>query len=151
MEVRCVGVHQCSHCHHTLVLLLPWSDAADLPGKAIALGVRVEPAVAAFLNQRDDDVPSLVQCVMDLWRKHGEVPTRVVLTVDDSDALSFSALIGILYLRGPVGVTAVRCTPGEGVLIAVELQLPCIVDQDPLESPELFHRIAWRGRASTVH
>jgi len=144
-EVRFVGVRRCPRCHEPLVLLLPSDAVVDTCGKATALGVRVERAVAAFLDEdAGGEAPSLVQCVVDLWRERGEVPSRVVL-----DREAPGLLIGTLHLRGPAGVTSVRCTPGEGVLIAVALHLPCMIGEDlTVKSLDVFHRIAWHQRAA---
>lgn len=60
--------------------------------------------------------------------------------------------MGTLLLRGPIGITTVRCTPGEGVLVAVDLGLPCMIGDGLVENaPDVFHRIAWRGRPSSLH
>ena len=150
-EARFVGIRVCSHCNEALALLLPGRQPRGLDGDATALGVRVERAVAAFLDQdRDahDGMPSLVQCLLDLWRERGEVPSRFVL-----DREQPGLLMGTLFLRGPTGITTVRCTPGEGVLIAVDLGLPCMIDDSLVgeKAPDVFHRIAWRGCPSSLH
>jgi hypothetical protein len=146
-EVRFVGVRRCPRCHETLVLLLPCNAAMDSAGKATALGVRIERAAAAFMDEGDGEPRALVRCLVDLWRKRGEVPSRFVL-----DREAPGLLIGTLYLRGPAGVTTVRCTPGEGVLIAVDLQLPCMIGEGlAQDSLDVFHRIAWQGSTSSLH
>ena len=149
-ETRFVGIEGCSHCHQVMVLLLPRREPTDTDGQAIALGVRVEFAVAAFLEPDGGgggDMPSLIQCLLELWRECGEVPCRVVL-----DRERPGLLMGTLFLRGPTGVTTVRCTPGEGVLIAVKLGLPCMIADGLVETaPDVFHRIPWRGRPSSLH
>ena len=149
-ETRFVGIEGCSHCHQVMALLLPHREPTDRDGKAMALGVRVEFAVAAFLEPDrggGGDMPSLIQCLLELWRERGEVPCRVVL-----DRERPGLLMGTLFLRGPTGVTTVRCTPGEGVLIAVDLGLPCMIADGLVESaPDVFHRIRWRGRPSSLH
>ena len=147
-EVRFVGVRKCPRCHETLVLVLPCDAVVDSSGEATALGVRVERAVAAFLGEgAGSEVPSLAQCVVDLWRERGEVPNRLVL-----DRQAPGLLIGTLHLRGPAGVTTVRCTPGEGMLIAVDLQLPCMIGEGLVQdSLDVFHRIAWHTPTSSLH
>lgn len=147
-EVRFVGVRRCPRCHETLALLLPCDAAPDSSGKTTALGVRVERAVTAFLDEGDGgEAPSLVRCLVDLWRERSEVPSRFVL-----DREAPGLLVGTLYLRGPAGLTTVRCTPGEGVLIAVDLQLPCLIGEGlARNSLDVFHQIAWHGRASSLH
>lgn len=149
-EARFVGIRGCPRCHETLVLLLPAREPTGPDGEAVALGVRVERAVAAFLEEDEGGrggMPSLVQCLLDLWRERGEVPSGFVL-----DRERPGLLMGTLLLRGPTGITSVRCTPGEGVLIAVDLGLPCMIGDDLGEdAPDVFHRIAWRGRPSSLH
>ena len=84
--------------------------------------MRVERAVVAFLEEGDgvhDGMPSLVRCLLDLWRERGQVPSGFVLGRERP-----GLLMGTLLLRGPTGITTLRCTSGEGVLIAVDLGLP---------------------------
>ncbi len=82
--------------------------------------MRVERAVVAFLEEGDgvhDGMPSLVRCLLDLWRERGEVPSGFVLGRERP-----GLLMGTVLLRGPTEITTVRCTPGE--LIAVDVGLP---------------------------
>ena len=102
-EARFVGVRGCPRCHEALALLLPGREPTGPDGEAIALGVRVERAVVAFLEEDDgvrDGRPSLVQCLLDLWRERGEVPVGFVL-----DRECPGLLMGTLLLRGPTGIT----------------------------------------------
>ncbi len=148
MEMRFVGFQRCSHCHQIVALLQPCAAGGGPLGEAIALGVRVEAAVGALLEDLQGGLPSLVEYFLDRCHERGEVPLRIGF---ESEARG--VVVGLVYLRGPDGVTAVRCTPGEGVLIAGTLGLPCVIDDDDLrDSPRgEFHRIRVSSGGNDLH
>ncbi len=150
MEVRFVGFQRCSHCHQIVALLQPCAAGGGPLGEAIALGVRVEAAVGALLEDFEGGLPSLVEYFLDRCHERGEVPLRIGF---ESEARG--VVVGLVYLQGPDGVTAVRCTPGEGVLIAAALRLPCVIDDDYLRdrTRDEFHRIrvVSRGNDPLLH
>ena len=150
MEVRFVGFQRCSHCHQIVALLQPCAAGSGPLGEGIALGVRVEAAVGALLEDFEGDLPSLVEYFLDRCHDRGEVPVRIGF---ESEARG--VVVGLVYLQGPDGVTAVRCTPGEGVLIAVALRLPCLIDDDDLRdsTSDEFHRmrVVSRGNDPLLH
>lgn len=61
-EARFVGIRGCPRCHETLALLLPGRAPTGPDGEAIALGVRVERAVAAFLEEDNGVRAFVVAC-----------------------------------------------------------------------------------------
>ncbi len=150
MEVRFVGFQRCSHCHQIVALLQPCVAGAGPLGEAIALGVRVEAAVGALLEDFEGGLPTLVKYFLDRCKERGEVPLRVRFERE-----ARGLVVGLVYLQGPDGVTAVRCTPGEGVLIAVALRLPCVIDDDDLRdsTSDEFHRmrVVSRGNDPLFH
>ncbi len=150
MEVRFVGLQCCSHCHQILALLQPCAVGAGPLGEAIALGVRVEAAVGALLEDFKGGLPSLVEYFLDRCRERGAVPRQIRFERE-----ARGVAVALVYLQGPDGVTAVRCTPGEGVLIAVALRLPCLIDDDDLgdSTRDEFHRVrvASRGNDPLLH
>ena len=150
MEVRFVGLQHCSHCHQIVALLQPCAAGAGPLGEGIALGVRVEAAVGALLEDFDGGLPSLVEYFLDRCHERGEVPLQISFARE-----ARGVVVALVYLRGPDGVTAVRCTPGEGVLIAVALGLSCVIDDDNLRdsTSDEFHRVRVgpRGNDPLVH
>ncbi len=118
----------------------------------MAVGVRIEPAIRVLLEDPEqsaaDAASSVVRSLISLWRERGDVPTRLVLHRHPR-----GPLIGTLYVRGPAGVSAMRCTPGEGVLFATALELPCLIDEILVDAaPDVFHRVSWRAaRVSLLH
>ena len=150
MEVRIVGLQHCSHCHQIVALFLPCAAGAGPLDEGIALGVRVEAAVGALLEDFEGGPPSLVDHFLDRSRERGEVPRQIRFEREAP-----GVVVALVYLQGPDGVTAVRCTPGEGVLIAVALGLPCFIDDDDLRDStrDEFHRVrvASRGNAPLLH
>ena len=150
MEVRFAGFQRCSHCHQIVALLQPCAAGAGPLGEAIALGVRVEAAVGALLEDFEGGLPSLVEYFLDRCHERGEVPLRIGFERE-----ARGVVVGLVYLQGPDGVTAVRCTPGEGVLIAAALRLPCVIDDDDLRDsdPDAFHRmrVVSRGDEPLLH
>ncbi len=150
MEVRFVGFQHCSHCHQVVALLQPCAAGANPLGEVLALGVRVDAAVGTLLEDFDGGLPSLVEYFLDRCHERGEVPLRIGF---ESEARG--VVVGLVYLQGPDGVTAVRCTPGEGVLIAVALRLPCVIDDDDLRdsTSDEFHRmrVVSRGNDPLLH
>ncbi len=144
MEVRFAGFQRCSHCHQIVALLQPCAAGAGPLGEGIALGVRVEAAVGALLEDFEGGLPSLVEYFLDRCHERDEVPLRIRFERE-----ARGVVVGLVYLQGPDGVTVVRCTPGEGVLIAVALRLPCVIDDDDLRdsTSDEFHRmrVASRG------
>ncbi len=138
MEVRFVGFQRCSDCHQVVALLQPCAAGGGPLGEAIALGVRVEAVVGALLENSDGGLPSLVDYFLDRCHERGEVPLQIGFAREAP-----GVVVAMLYLQGPDGVTAVRCTPGEGVLIAAVLGLPCVIDEDDLQNsaPDAFHKI----------
>lgn len=148
MEARFVGIRRCLHCHSTVVMLLPRGAELNASGERTALGVRVEPAIAAFLDETrgGGEAPSLVECLLDAWRERGWVPIRVMI-----DEETPGVLVGTVCLRQPSDLATARCTPGEAVLIAVELGLSFEIDDDLLTGESnVCHGVAGRGRASTL-
>ncbi len=139
MEVRFVRFQRCSHCHQIVALLQPCAAGGGPLGEAIALGVRVEAVVSALLEDSDGGLPSLVDYFLDRCHERGEVPLRISFEREAP-----GVVVALLYLQGPDGVTAVRCTPGEGVLVAAALRLPCVIADDDLiknGAPDAFHEI----------
>jgi len=112
--------------------------------------VRVEAAVGALLEGIEGGLPSLVEYFLDRCHERGEVPRQIRFERE-----ARGVVVALVYLRGPDGVTAVRCTPGEGVLIAVGLGLPCFIDDDDLgdSTRDEFHRVrvASRGNDPLLH
>ncbi len=149
MEVRFAGFQRCSHCHQIVAVLQPCAVAGPL-GEAIALGVRVEAAVGALLEDFDGGLPSLVEYFLDRCHERGEVPLRIRFERE-----ARGVVVGLVDLQGPDGVTAVRCTPGEGILIAAALRLPCVIDDDDLRdsTSDEFHRmrVVSRGNDPLLH
>lgn len=150
MEVRFVGLQRCSHCHQIVALLQPCAAGAGPLDEAIALGVRVEAAVGALLEDFEGGLPSLVEYFLDRCHERGEVSRQIRFERE-----ARGVVVALVYLQGPDGVTAVRCTPGEGVLIAVALGLPCLIDDDDLgdSTRDEFHRVrvASRGNDPLLH
>ncbi len=150
MEVRFIGFQKCSHCHQVVALLLPCDAWAGPLGEGIALGLRVEAAVGALLEDFKGGLPSLVEYFLDRCRERGEVPRQIRFERE-----ARGVAVALVYLQGPDGVTAVRCTPGEGVLIAVALGLPCLIGDDDLgdSTRDEFHRVrvASRGNDPLLH
>ncbi len=150
MEVRFVGFQHCSHCHQVVALLQPCAAGAGPLGEAMALGLRVDAAVGALLEDFEGGLPSLVGYFLDRCHERGEVPLRIRFEREAP-----GVVVALLDLQGPDGVTAVRCTPGEGVLIAAALRLPCVIDDDDLRdsNPDAFHRmrVVSRGNAPLLH
>ena len=150
MEVRFIGLQRCSHCHQIVALLQPCAAGAGPLGEGIALGLRVEAAVGALLEDSDGGLPSLVEYFLDRCHERGEVPLQISFASE-----ARGVVVALVYLRGPDGVTAVRCTPGEGVLIAVALRIPCVIDDDDLRdsTSDEFHRVrvGSRGNDPPVH
>ena len=150
MEVRFVGLQRCSHCHQIVALLQPCAAGAGPLDEAIALGVRVEAAVGALLEDFEGGLPSLVEYFLDRCHERDEAPLRIRFERE-----ARGVVVGLVYLQGPDGVTAVRCTPGEGVLIAVALRLPCVIDDDDLRdsTSDEFHRmrVVSRGNDPLLH
>ncbi len=146
MEVRFIGFQKCSHCHQVVALLQPCAAGADPLGETMAFGVRVDAAVGALLEDFEGGLPSLVGYFLDRCHERGEVPLRIRFEREAP-----GVVVALLDLQGPDGVTAVRCTPGEGVLIAVALRLPCLIDDDDLRDsePDAFHRMRVGSRGST--
>ncbi len=138
MEVRFVGLQRCSHCHQIVALLQPCAAGAGPLDEAIVLGVRIEAAVGALLEDFEGGLPSLVEYFLDRCHERGEVPLQISFASE-----ARGVVVALVYLRGPDGVTAVRCIPGEGVLIAVALRLPCVIDEDELRDStrDEFHRV----------
>ncbi len=150
MEVRFVGFQHCSHCHQVVALLQPCAAGAGPLGEAMALGVRVDAAVGTLLEDFEGGLPSLVEYFLDRCHERDEVPLRIRFERE-----ARGVVVGLVYLQGPDGVTAVRCTPGEGVLIAVALRLPCLIDDDDLRdsTSDEFHRmrVVSRGNDPLLH
>ena len=150
MEVRFVGLQRCSHCHQIVALLQPCAAGVGPLGEGIALGVRVEAAVGALLEDSDGGLLSLVEYFLDRCHERGEVPLQISFASE-----ARGVVVALVYLREPDGVTAVRCTPGEGGLIAVALRLPCVIDDDDLResTSDEFHRVrvGSRGNDPLVH
>ena len=150
MEVRFVGLQRCPDCHQCMALLQPCAAGAGPLDEAIALGVRIEAAVGALLEDFEGGPPSLVDYFLDRCRERGEVPRQIRFERE-----ARGVVVALVYLQGPNGVTAVRCTPGEGVLIAVALGLPCLIDDDDLgdSTRDEFHRVrvASRGNDPLLH
>ncbi len=150
MEVRFVGLQRCSHCHQILAVFQPCAARAGPLDEAISLGVRVEAAVGALLEDFKGGLPSLVEYFLDRCRERGEVPRQIRFERE-----ARGVVVALVSLQGPDGVTAVRCTPGEGVLIAVALGLPCLIDDDDLgdSTRDEFHRVrvASRGNDPLLH
>ncbi len=150
MEVRFVGLERCSHCHQILALFQPCAAGAGPLDEAIAVGVRVEAAVGALLVDFKGGLPSLVEYFLDRCHERGEVPRQIRFERE-----ARGVVVALVSLQGPDGVTAVRCTPGEGVLIAVALGLPCLIDDDDLgdSTRDEFHRVrvASRGNDPLLH
>ncbi len=138
MEVRFVRFQRCSHCHQIVAVLQPCAAGGGPLGEATALGVRVEAVVGALLEDSDGGLPSLVDYFLEQCQERGEVPLRVGFEREAP-----GVVVALLYLQGPDGVTAVRCTPGEGVLVAAALRLPCEIDDDDVKyrAPDAFHEI----------
>ncbi len=150
MEVRFVGFQRCSHCHQIVALLQPCDAGGGPLGEAIALGVRVEGVVSALLEDSDGGLPSLVTYFLDRCHERGEVPLRIGFEREAP-----GVVVALLYLQGPDGVNAVRCTPGEGVLVAAALRLRCVIADDDLVkngAPDAFHeiRVGSLGNASLL-
>ncbi len=145
MEVRFVGLQRCSHCHQIVALLQPCAAGAGPLGEAIGLGVRVEAAVGALLEDCEGRPPSLVDYFLDRCSERGEVPRQIRFEREAP-----GVVVALVYLQGPDGVAAVRCTPGEGLLIAVALRLPCLIDNDDLRDStrDEFHRMRVPSRAN---
>ncbi len=116
----------------------------------MAFGVRVDAAVGALLEDFEGGLPSLVEYFLDRCHERGEVPLRIRFERE-----SPGVVVALLDLQGPDGVTAVRCTPGEGVLIAAALRLPCVIDDDDLRdsTSDEFHRVrvGSRGNDPLLH
>ena len=150
MEVRFVGFQQCSHCHQVVALLQPCAAGAGPLGEAMVLGVRVDAAVGTLLEDFQGGLPSLVEYFLDRCHERGEVPLRIRFEREAP-----GVVVALLDLQGPDGLTAVRCTPGEGVLIAAALRLPCLIDDDDLRDrdPDAFHRmrVGSRGNDPLLH
>ncbi len=150
MEVRFVGLQHCSHCHQIVAPFQPCAARADPLDEAIALGVRVEAAVGSLLEDFKGGLPSLVEYFLDRCHERGEVPRQIRFEREARGVVG-----ALVYLQGPDGVTAVRCTPGEGVLIADALGLPCLIDDDDLgdSTRDEFHRVrvASRGNDPLLH
>ncbi len=150
MEVRFVGLHRCSHCHQIVALFQPCAAGAGPLDKAIALGVRVEAAVGALLEDDKGGLPSLVEYFLDRCHERGEVSRQIRFERE-----ARGVVVALVSLQGPDGATAVRCTPGEGVLIAAALGLPCFIDDDDLgdSTRDEFHRVrvASRGNDPLLH
>ena len=150
MEVRFVGFQRCSHCAQIVALLQPCAVGAGPLGEAIALGVRVESAVGALHADFEEGLPTVVEYFLDRCKEHGEVPLRVKFERE-----ARGVVVGLVDLLGPDGVTVVRCTPGEGVLIADALRLPCVIDDDDLRdsTSDEFHRmrVVSRGNDPLLH
>ena len=150
MEVRFVGLERCSHCHQILALFQTCAAGAGPLDEAIALGVRVEAAVGALLEDFRGGLPSLVEYFLGRCRERGEVPRQIRFEREAP-----GVVVALVYLQGPDGVAAVRCTPGEGALIAVALRLPCLIDDDDLGdgTRDEFHRVrvASRGNDPLLH
>ena len=150
MEVRFVGLQRCPDCHQCMALLQPCAAGAGPLDEAIALGVRVEAAVGALLEDFEGGPPSLVDYFLDRCRERGEVPRQIRFEREAP-----GVVVALVYLQGPDGVAAVRCTPGEGLLIAVALRLPCLIDDDDLRDStrDEFHRVrvASRGNDPLLH
>ncbi len=138
MEVRFVGFQHCSHCHQVVALLQPCAAGAGPLGEAMALGLRVDAAVGALLEDFEGGLPSLVGYFLDRCHERGEVPLQISFASE-----ARGVVVALVYLRGSDGVTAVRSTPGEGVLIAVALRIPCVIDDDDLRdsTSDEFHRV----------
>ncbi len=138
MEVRFVGFQRCSRCYQIVAVLQPCAAGGGPLGEAIALGVRVEAVVSALLENSDGGLPSLVDYFLDRCHERGEVPLRIGFEREAP-----GVVVALLYLQGPDGVTAVRCTPGEGVLVAAGLRLSCVINDDDLKNsaPDEFHQI----------
>ena len=138
MEVRFVGIQRCSHCRQIVAVLQPCAAGGGPLGKAIAFGVRVEAAVGALFEDFEGGLPSVVKYFLDRCHERGEVPLRIGFESEGR-----GVVVGLVYLEGPDGITAVRCTPGEGVLIAGALGLSCVIDDDDLSdsSRDEFHRM----------
>ncbi len=138
MEVRFVGFQRCPRCCQIVAVLQPCAAGGGPLGEAIALGVRVEAVVSGLLKDSDGGLPSLVDYFLDRCQERGEVPLRIGFETEAP-----GVVVALLYLQGPVGVTAVRCTPGEGVLVAAALRLPCVIDDDAVKNsaPDAFHEI----------
>ncbi len=148
MEVRFVGFQHCSHCHQVVALLQPCAAGAGPLGEAMALGLRVDAAVGALLEDFEGGLPSLVGYFLDRCHERGEVPLRIRFEREAP-----GVVVALLDLQGPDGVTAVRCTPGEGVLIAGALGLSCVIDDDDLRdsSRDEFHRIRVSSGGNNLH
>ncbi len=101
--------------------------------------MRVEAVVSGLLKDSDGGLPSLVDYFLDRCHERGEVPLRIGFEREAP-----GVVVALLYLQGPDGVTAVRCTPGEGVLVAAALRLPCVIADDDLiknRASDAFHAI----------
>ncbi len=150
MEVRFVGLQRCSHCHQIVALLQPCAAGAGPLDEAMALGVRVEAAVGALLEDFKEVLPSLVEYFLDRCHERGEVSRQIRFERE-----ARGVVVALVSLQGPDGATAVRCTPGEGVLIAAALGLPCFIDDDDLgdSTRDEFHRVrvASRGNDPLLH
>ncbi len=150
MEVRFVRLQRCSHCHQILALFQPCAAGAGPLDEAIALGVLVEAAVDALLKDFKGGLPSLVEYFLDRCHERGEVSRQIRFEREARGVVG-----ALVSLQGPDGATAVRCTPGEGVLIAAALGLPCFIDDDDLgdSTRDEFHRVrvASRGNDPLLH
>ncbi len=138
MEVRFAGLQRCSHCHQIVALLQPCAAGAGPLDEAIALGVRIEAAVGTLLEDFEGGPPSLVDYFLDRCRERGEVPRQIRFEREAP-----GVVVALVNLQGPDGVAAVRCTPGEAVLIADALGLPCLIGDDDLgdSTRDEFHRV----------
>ncbi len=147
MDVRFVGFQRCSHCHQIVALLQPCAAGGGPLGEAIAFGVRVEAAVGALFEDFEGGLPSVVKYFLDRCHERGEVPLRIGFESEGR-----GVVVGLVYLEGPDGITAVRCTPGEGVLIAGALGLSCAIDVDDLSdsSRDEFHRMRVVSRGNDL-
>ncbi len=150
MEVRFVGFRPCSHCHQVVALLQPCAAGANPLGEVMAFGVRVDAAVGPLLEGFAGGLPSLVEYFLDRCHERGEVPQRIRFEREAP-----GVVVDLLDLQGPDGLTAVRCTAGEGVLIAAALRIPCLIDDDDLRDtgPDAFHRmrVGSRGNDPRFH
>ncbi len=138
MEMRFVGFQRCPRCHQIVAVLQPCAAGGGPLGEAIALGVRIEAVVCALLKDSDGGRPSLVDYFLDRCHERGEVPLQIGFEREAP-----GVVVALLHLQGPDGVTVVRCTPGEGVLVAAGLRLPCVINDDDLKNsaPDEFHQI----------
>ncbi len=145
MEVRFVGLQRCPDCHQCMALLQPCAAGAGPLDEAIALGVRIEAAIGTLLEDSDGGPPSLVDYFLDRCRERGEIPRQIRFETEAP-----GVVVALVYLQGPDGVAAVRCTPGEGLLVAVALRLPCWIDDDDLRdsTSDEFHRMRVPSRVN---